>query len=179
MQGAGVKTISIQPPVPAAQPKNAQVPAEHPIQPFLLELAEIIEATILSILQKQQPGEGGKQGVVAEKRATDGEKTATQAGGLVQTSKNETDEEKDTKKEKQEWEVLIELRDATGYQRKKGAIIPGTDWTDNKEGWDKLESHRDPSRCSGVTTDCWGRVTGINLPDTNLRGGECAVSNRE
>jgi hypothetical protein len=63
--------------------------------------------------------------------------------------------------ELEEWQILVEMRDAAGY----------AGWTRNTEGWDALEEHTDPSRCAGVTIES-GNITQINLTDSNLAGGE-------
>jgi hypothetical protein len=63
--------------------------------------------------------------------------------------------------ELEEWQILVKMRDATGY----------ADWTRNTEGWDTLEEHKDPSRCAGVTIES-GKITKINLNSANLTGGE-------
>jgi hypothetical protein len=84
------------------------------------------------------------------------------------------------------WQILVELRDHTGF----------ADWSDNTDGWDTLEEHRDPSQCAGVTMDDddakeWnyvsrrfetedglpytsvnGEITEIELSDSNLAGGK-------
>jgi hypothetical protein len=53
----------------------------------------------------------------------------------------------------EEWQILVELRDGTGY----------AGWKYRKEGWDTLEEHKDPSRCSGIAVDASGKITSINL----------------
>jgi hypothetical protein len=63
--------------------------------------------------------------------------------------------------ELEEWQILVKMRDDTGY----------ADWTRNTEGWDTLEEHKDPSRCAGVTMES-GKIAEINLSDSNLAGGE-------
>jgi hypothetical protein len=60
----------------------------------------------------------------------------------------------------EEWQILAELGDATWF----------ASWSKNKEGWDTLEEHRDPSRCAGVTVES-GKITQIDLADSNLVGG--------
>jgi hypothetical protein len=64
----------------------------------------------------------------------------------------------------EEWRVLAELRDATGF----------ANWTKNKDGWGTLEEHHDPSRCAGVTMES-GKITGIDLVGSSLMGGESHV----
>jgi hypothetical protein len=59
----------------------------------------------------------------------------------------------------EEWRVLAELRDTTGF----------ANWRKNKDGWDTLEEHHDPSRCAGVTMES-GKITGIDLNNSNLMG---------
>ena len=44
-------------------------------------------------------------------------------------------------------------------------------WSKNKDGWDTLEEHHDPSRCAGVTMES-GTITKIDLGNSNLSGGE-------
>jgi hypothetical protein len=61
----------------------------------------------------------------------------------------------------QEWELLIQFRDATGY----------LDWTRHRDGWDMLETHQDPSCCSGVSVNkTTGKVEMIALDQSNLTG---------
>jgi hypothetical protein len=60
---------------------------------------------------------------------------------------------------------LAELRDATDF----------ANWSMNKDGWDTLEEHHDPSRCEGVTMDS-GTITEIGLEHSNLNGGEFSLS---
>jgi len=60
----------------------------------------------------------------------------------------------------EEWQILVKLRDGTGY----------ADWKYSKEGWDTLEEHKDPSQCSGITVDASGKITQINLYRENLTG---------
>jgi hypothetical protein len=72
------------------------------------------------------------------------------------TLKKEPEEEKE-----EEWQVLAELRDHTGF----------ANWSKNTGGWGTLEEHRDPSRCAGVTVES-GKITKIDLDDSNLVGGE-------
>ena len=64
----------------------------------------------------------------------------------------------------EEWQVLVELRDNTGF----------ANWSDNKDGWDTLEEHHDPSRCGGVTMES-GKITKIELGYSNLAGGESTM----
>jgi hypothetical protein len=62
-----------------------------------------------------------------------------------------------------EWQVLVEVRDALNYEG----------WRNNKEGWDALEEHNDPSSCAGVTVGEDGNwVMMIDLSWTSLQGGE-------
>jgi hypothetical protein len=61
--------------------------------------------------------------------------------------------------ELEEWKILVEMRDATGF----------ADWTCNEEGWGTLEEHKDPSRCEGVTIES-GKITKIELCESNLAG---------
>jgi hypothetical protein len=66
----------------------------------------------------------------------------------------------------EEWQVLAELRDSTGFANWRSL---------NKGGWDTLEEHRDPSRCAGVTTERgeitqFKLVSTINLGNSNLSG---------
>ena len=61
-----------------------------------------------------------------------------------------------------EWQVLVELRDALNYES----------WTKNKEGWDALEEHNDPSSCAGVTVGEDGNIIKIGLIRMSLEGGE-------
>jgi hypothetical protein len=63
--------------------------------------------------------------------------------------------------EPEEWQILVEMRDAVGY----------VDWTRNTEGWDTLQEHKDPSRCEGITIES-GKITKIDLSNSNLAGGE-------
>jgi hypothetical protein len=63
--------------------------------------------------------------------------------------------------ELEEWQILVKMRDDTCY----------ADWTRNTEGWDTLEEHKDPSQCAGVTIES-GKITKINLSNSNLAGGE-------
>jgi hypothetical protein len=67
--------------------------------------------------------------------------------------------------ELEEWQILVEMRDAAGY----------ADWTCNTEGWGTLEEHKDPSRCAGVTTES-GKITKIDLSNSNLAGGESPLT---
>ena len=62
--------------------------------------------------------------------------------------------------ELEEWQILVKLRDGTGY----------AGWRGMKEGWDTLEEHTDPSRCSGITVDADGKITEIGLDSKNLTG---------
>ena len=59
----------------------------------------------------------------------------------------------------EEWQILVEMRDAAGY----------ADWTRNTKGWDTLEEHKDPSRCAGVTIES-GKITTIELSFCALSG---------
>jgi hypothetical protein len=60
-----------------------------------------------------------------------------------------------------ELDALIELRDATGY----------AGWSKNKEGWDELEEHRDPSKCGGITLDSTTKlVTAIEFLNVGMNG---------
>ena len=64
-------------------------------------------------------------------------------------------------------EVLINLRDSTGYEG----------WTKNKEGWDKLKAGMSGKQAEaigpkGVKFDAEGRPTEINLQESGL-SGEC------
>ena len=64
-------------------------------------------------------------------------------------------------------EVLINLRDSTGYEG----------WTDNKEGWDKLEAGMSGKQAKaigpeGVRFDDEGRPKWILLKESGL-SGEC------
>jgi hypothetical protein len=73
----------------------------------------------------------------------------------------------------EEWRVLAELRDATGF----------ANWSANKDGWGTLEEHHDPSRCAGVTISWrWRRagskITEIDLENSNLMGGESHVHDK-
>jgi hypothetical protein len=61
----------------------------------------------------------------------------------------------------EEWQILAELRDATKF----------ASWSKNKEGWDTLEEHRDPNRCAGVTMNWYGKITEIDLSESNLADG--------
>jgi hypothetical protein len=65
----------------------------------------------------------------------------------------------------EEWQILVELRDGTGY----------AGWKYNKEGWDTLEEHKDPSRCNGITVDASGKITSINLYGNNLAGKKSII----
>jgi hypothetical protein len=69
--------------------------------------------------------------------------------------------------ELEEWKILVEIRDDAGI----------ADWTENTEGWDALEEHKDPSRCAGVTMES-GKITEIALGNSNLAGGESPGSVR-
>jgi hypothetical protein len=62
--------------------------------------------------------------------------------------------------ELEEWEILVKLRDGTGY----------VGWSNKKEGWDTLEEHKDPSQCSGIEVDVSGKITKILLYGSNLTG---------
>ena len=64
-----------------------------------------------------------------------------------------------------EWKVLVNIRDATDF----------ANWSKNKDGWDTLEEHCDPSRCAGVTMES-GSITMFRLPSSNLNGGEFSLS---
>ena len=66
----------------------------------------------------------------------------------------------------EEWQILVEMRDATGY----------ADWRGKKEGWDTLEEHTDPSRCSGITVYASGKIAQIDLGSNNLAGKKEHVS---
>ena len=57
------------------------------------------------------------------------------------------------------------IRDATDF----------ANWSKNKDGWDTLEEHCDPSRCAGVTMES-GKITKIELPSSNLSGGEFSLA---
>jgi hypothetical protein len=61
--------------------------------------------------------------------------------------------------ELEDWQILVKLRDDTGY----------AGWTRNTEGWDTLEEHKDPSRCAGVIIES-GKITKIDLSNSNLAG---------
>ena len=63
-----------------------------------------------------------------------------------------------------EWKVLVDIREATNF----------ANWSDNKDGWDTLEEHHDPSRCGGVTMES-GKITKIELGYSNLAGGESTM----
>jgi hypothetical protein len=65
----------------------------------------------------------------------------------------------------EEWQILVELRDGTGY----------AGWWGKKEGWDTLEEHKDPSRCNGITVDANGRITKIVLFQNNLTGKKSII----
>jgi hypothetical protein len=73
----------------------------------------------------------------------------------------------------EEWRVLAELRDATGFAY----------WSANKlnddleDGWGTLEEHHDPSRCAGVTMES-GKITKIELINSNLAGGESHIHHK-
>jgi hypothetical protein len=67
----------------------------------------------------------------------------------------------------EEWQILVELRDATEF----------ASWSQNKEGWDTLEEHHDPSRCAGVTMES-GKITKIGLNSSDLMGGESHVDHK-
>jgi hypothetical protein len=67
----------------------------------------------------------------------------------------------------EEWQILVEMRDDTGY----------ADWTENRKGWDTLEEHKDPSQCAGVTVKS-GKITKIDLRDSNLAGGESSFDDK-
>ena len=62
--------------------------------------------------------------------------------------------------ELEEWEILVKLRDGTGY----------VGWSNKKEGWDTLEEHKDPSQCSRIEVDASGKITKILLYGSNLTG---------
>jgi hypothetical protein len=55
--------------------------------------------------------------------------------------------------ELEEWNILIKLRDGTGYELEE--------WSSDKAGgWDTLEEeHKDPSQCSGIEVDASGKIT--------------------
>jgi hypothetical protein len=59
-----------------------------------------------------------------------------------------------------EWEILIILRNSTGY----------SGWVSNADGWANLEEHKDPSQCAGVVVDNAGKVLKLELGDSNLTG---------
>jgi hypothetical protein len=60
---------------------------------------------------------------------------------------------------------LVDIRDATDF----------ANWSKNKDGWDTLEEHCDPSRCAGVTMES-GTITKISLPSSNLNGNEFSLA---
>jgi hypothetical protein len=62
--------------------------------------------------------------------------------------------------ELEDWQILVKLRDSTGY----------ASWTCKKEGWDTLEEHKDPSGCSGIAVDASGKIARIDLCRNKLRG---------
>ena len=47
-------------------------------------------------------------------------------------------------------------------------------WSQNKDGWDTLEEHHDPSRCGGVTMES-GKITKIEISSSDLTGGESTM----
>jgi hypothetical protein len=47
---------------------------------------------------------------------------------------------------------------------------PDKGWTANRGGWADLEQHRDASQCDGVTVRADGRIVGIVLRKSNLKG---------
>jgi len=59
-----------------------------------------------------------------------------------------------------EWEVLIDLREATDYN----------EWTNNICGWDELEVHQDPSLCDGIESNENGAVVRVDLRSSGLQG---------
>jgi hypothetical protein len=65
----------------------------------------------------------------------------------------------------EEWQVLVDIRYATDF----------ANWSKNKDGWDTLEEHCDPSRCAGVTMKS-GTITEIELSSSNLNGGEFSLA---
>jgi hypothetical protein len=71
----------------------------------------------------------------------------------------------------EEWQILVKLRDGTGY----------AGWTNEtleehkKEGWDTLEEHKDPSQCSGIAVDANGKITEIDLYGNNLAGKKSII----
>jgi hypothetical protein len=68
----------------------------------------------------------------------------------------------------EEWQILVKLRDGTGY----------AGWTSKKEGWEMLEEHKDPSRCGGITVDASGKITQIFLYGSKLTGKYNALSGK-
>jgi hypothetical protein len=60
----------------------------------------------------------------------------------------------------EEWQILVKLRDGTGY----------AGWARDKEGWDTLEEHKDPNRCRGIAADTNGKITKIVFWGNNLTG---------
>jgi hypothetical protein len=58
------------------------------------------------------------------------------------------------------WQILVELRDHTGF----------ANWKENTGGWGTLKKHRDPSQCAGVTVDDSVEITKIDLSSSNLAG---------
>ena len=67
----------------------------------------------------------------------------------------------------------MDIRDATDF----------VNWSKNKDGWDTLEEHCDPSRCAGVTMPNRGlidlesgTVTEIKLARSNLNGDEFSLA---
>jgi hypothetical protein len=66
----------------------------------------------------------------------------------------------------EEWQILVELRDGTGY----------AGWRGKKEGWDTLEEHKDPSRCGGITVNASGKIAQIDLGSNKLAGKKEHVS---
>jgi hypothetical protein len=67
--------------------------------------------------------------------------------------------------ELEEWQILVELRDGTGY----------AGWTRKKEGWDTLEEHKDPRRCNGIAVDASGKIAQIRLSQNNLTGKKSII----
>ena len=59
---------------------------------------------------------------------------------------------------------MVDIRVATDF----------ANWSQNKDGWDTLEKHHDPSRCGGVTMES-GKITKIDLSSSDLTGGESTM----
>jgi hypothetical protein len=61
----------------------------------------------------------------------------------------------------EEWTVLVDLREATGFDGWKEV---------RKWGWDSLETHQDPSQCCGVFVNESGKISELDLGFMDLCG---------